>query len=96
MALGFDSREVTPELTRAVGQLAAEVRSFERTEITTEKVLRLKVPRSTIRRLVNQVGQELATLEEFDERTDGKEVMIPKATIKTRMSSVLAEVIKSG
>lgn len=81
IALGFDARDVTPELTRAVGQLAAEVRSFERTEITTEKVLRLKVPRSTIRRLVKQVGRELAALEEFDERSDGKEVVVPKVAV---------------
>lgn len=79
--MGFDSRNVTPELTRAVGQLAAEVRSFKRTEITTEKVLRLKVPASTIRRLVKQVGQELASLGERDERADGKEVVVPKVAV---------------
>ena len=81
VALGFDSRDVTPELTRAVGQLAAEVRSFKRTEITTEKVLRLKVPASTIRRLVKQVGQELASLGECDERTDEKEVVAAKVAV---------------
>lgn len=64
-----------------MGQLAAEVRSFERTEITVEKVLRLKVPRSTIRRLVKQVGQELSALEELDERIDGKEVIAPEVAV---------------
>ena len=28
--MGLDSREVTPELTRAVVHLGAEIRSFER------------------------------------------------------------------
>jgi len=79
--LGFDSRDVTPELTRAVSQLAAEIRSFERTEITTERVLGLRVPRSTIRRVVQQVGQELSALDEFDKRSDGKEVVVPEVAV---------------
>lgn len=81
MALGIDSRDVTPELTRAVVHLAAEVRSFERAEIATEKVLGQKIPRSTIRRLAKQVGQELSELEELDERSDGKNVVLPEVAI---------------
>lgn len=79
--MGMDSREVTPELTRAVVHLAAEVRSFERAEITTEKVLTHKVPRSTIRRLAKQVGQELSEQEELDEPSDEKEVVVPQVAI---------------
>lgn len=76
--MGLDSREVTPELTRAVIHLAAEIRSFGRTELAVEKVLGLKVSDSTVRRLAKQVGQELAELQEVDERTDGKEAIVPE------------------
>ena len=79
--LGIDSRNVTPELTRAVVHLAAEVRSFERAKITTERVLGHKVPCSTIRRLAKQVGEELAGLEEAPQRSDGKEVVVPEAAV---------------
>jgi hypothetical protein len=79
--MGMDSREVTPELTRAVIHLAAEIRSFGRTEVTIEKVLGLKVSDSTVRRLAKQVGQELAELEDSDERTDGKEAVVPELAI---------------
>jgi hypothetical protein len=77
----MDSREVTPELTRAVVHLAAEVRSFERAEVTTERVLGQKISQSTIRRLAHQVGQELATLEQRDERLDAKEVVVPEIAV---------------
>jgi len=79
--LGIDSREVTPELTRAVVHLAAEVRSFERAQIVTERVLGHSVSCSTIRRLAHQVGQELADLQRSPERTDGKEVVVPEAAV---------------
>lgn len=79
--MGIDSREVTPELTRAVVHLAAEVRSFERAEIATEKVLAQRVPRSTIRRLAKQVGHELAELEELDELSDDKDVVVPEVAV---------------
>lgn len=81
MALGIDSREVTPELTRVVIHLAAEIRSFQRAEIATETVLGHKIPRSTIRRLARQVGQELSQWEELDERGDGKEVVVPEVAV---------------
>ena len=80
-ALGIDSREVTPGLTSAVVHLAAEIRSFERVEKTTEKVFGHKVPRSTVRRLVKQVGTELAALEESNERTDDQEVIAPAVAV---------------
>ena len=75
--MGLDSREVTQQLTSAVIHLVAETRSFERVELTTEKVLGTKVSRSTVRRLAKQVGLELAELEESDERSDGKEAVVP-------------------
>lgn len=79
--MGIDSREVTPELTRAVVHLAGEIRSFERAEITTEKVLTHKVPRSTIRRLAKQVGLEISEQEELDERSDDKDVVVPEVAV---------------
>jgi hypothetical protein len=79
--MGIDSREVTPELTRAVVHLAAEVRSFERAEIATEKVLGQTIRRSTIRRLAKQVGQELSELEELDERSDDKNVVLAEIAV---------------
>ena len=81
MKLGIDSRDTTPGLTRAVVHLAAEIRSFERAEVTTQRVLGHKVPRSTIRRLAKQVGQELAALEALPERSDGKEAIVPQAAV---------------
>lgn len=81
VALGFDSREVTPELTKAVVHLATEIRSFKRVETTTERVLGPKVSASTIRRLAKQVGLELAKLEESSERADGKEVVVPEIAV---------------
>ena len=79
--MGLDSREVTPELTRAVVHLAAEIRSFERAEITTEKVLTHKGSRSMIRRLAKQVGQELTEQEELDQRSDEKDVVVPEVAV---------------
>lgn len=79
--MGLDSREVSPELTRAVVHLAGEVRSYKRAEIATERVLGQKVSRSTIRRLAKQVGQELSELAECDQRSDGKEAVVPKAAV---------------
>jgi len=61
--------------------LVAEVRSFERAEITTERVLGHKISRSTIRRLARQVGGELAELAEQDERSGEKEVVVPEVAV---------------
>jgi len=79
--MGMDSREVTPELTRAVVHLAAEVRSFERAEITLEKVLGQKVPRSTIRRLANQIGHELAEGQQHEEPSGDQELVVPEVAV---------------
>jgi hypothetical protein len=77
----MDSREVTPELTRAVIHLTAEIRSFERAEIAAERVLGHKLSRSSIRRLAQQVGGELAELAEQDQRSDKKEVVVPELAV---------------
>ena len=61
--------------------VAAEVRSFARAEITIEKVLKHKIPCSTIRRLAKQVGEELASLDELPQQSDGKEVVVPEAAV---------------
>ncbi|MCA9067805.1 MAG: hypothetical protein KDA84_02720 [Planctomycetaceae bacterium] len=80
-ALRFDSREVTPELTKAVVHLASEIRSFGRVEKATERVLGRKVSTSTIRRLVKQVGQELANRAEWPERSGGKQAVVPEIAV---------------
>ena len=79
--MGIDSRAVTPGLTSAVVHLAAEIRSFERVEKTTQTVLGHKVPRSTVRRLAKQVGAELAALEESSDQTDDQEVVTPQIAV---------------
>ncbi len=65
--------------------LAAEVRSFKRAEVITEQVLGHKVPCSTIRRLVKQVGQELADGKALPAPSDNKkvvkEVVVPEAAV---------------
>lgn len=79
--MGLDSREVTPELTRVVVHLAAEVRSFQRAEVTIEKVLGQRVSQSTVRRLANQVGQELAQMEQAAEAVADQEVIVPEVAV---------------
>lgn len=76
----MDSRELTPQLTSAVIHLAGELRSFERAEIATARVLGRKLSDSTIRRLAQQVGRELADLEADDDRV-GKEVVVPEVAV---------------
>jgi len=79
--MGLDSRQVTPELTRAVVHLSAEVRSFERARVTIEKVLGLAISQSTIRRLTNQVGRELEQIEQHDSLPNDQEVVVPEVAI---------------
>lgn len=79
--MGLNSRHLTPELTGAVVHLAAEVRSFERAEVATEKVLQQKVSQSTIRRVAKQVGRELAEWEELDAHSDSQEVIVPQVAV---------------
>lgn len=79
--MGLDSREVTPELVRAVVHLAAEIRSFERAAITLGKVLGEGVSQSTIRRLAEQVGRELAELKQDGGPISDQEVVIPEVAV---------------
>lgn len=76
----MDSREVTPELTKALIHLAGEVRSFKRAEVSTERVLGQKISRSTIRRLAKQVGQELGDGNAEPESNE-KQVVVPEAAV---------------
>jgi hypothetical protein len=79
--MGLDSREVTPELTRVVLHLAAEIRSFERAAGSVEKVLGQGVSQSTIRRLTGQVGRELVDLDQRDLLTGESEVITPQVAV---------------
>lgn len=76
--MGLDSRDVTPELTSAVVFLASEIRSFDRAAVTIRRVLKLDLSTSTIRRLANEVGSELAQ----EPREGGEaEVVVPQAAV---------------
>lgn len=77
----MDSREVTPELTRAAVHLTGEVRSFQRAAVTLQRVVGQKLSASSIRRLAKQVGEELAQVETGPERSHRKEVVIPEAAV---------------
>ena len=79
--MGMDSREVTPKLASTVIHLAAEIRSLARTEKTTDKTLAVKVSQSTIRRLVKEVGLELADLDETDELNADKESVVAEIAV---------------
>lgn len=61
--------------------LAAEVRSFERAEIVTQRILGYRISCSTIRRLAQTVGQELADLQSSPERINSKQVVVPEAAV---------------
>jgi len=76
--LGFDSREVTPELVSAVGSLASEIRSFERTQVVIRRVLKQDISISTIRRIAKDVGLELT--EEAVEG-DNREAIVPQVAV---------------
>jgi hypothetical protein len=76
--LGFDSREITPELNSAVVFLASEIRSFQRTAVAIRRVLKQNLSTSTIRRLAKDVGLELA--EEAIEGDD-REAVVPQVAV---------------
>lgn len=58
--LGLDSRELSPGLIERVTFVAAETRSFDRAELMMDKIGDAAVSASTIRRVVGDVGGELA------------------------------------
>jgi hypothetical protein len=59
--LGFCSRACTPELVRVAMHLAAEIRSYERTAVSLQRVLGHRLSAKSIERLAGEVGAELAT-----------------------------------
>jgi len=61
--------------------IAAEVRSFERAEKLLRQVLGQRVSASTIRRVVAQVGQELAAQQAEAARFDGKQAVVPQVAV---------------
>jgi hypothetical protein len=61
-ALGLDSRELTPTLWGRIVFAAAETRSEERASIVLRQVGGHEVSRSTVARVVQQAGTELAEL----------------------------------
>jgi hypothetical protein len=79
--LGLDARNVTPGLTRVTVELAAEVRSFERASLVMQRTLGVELSTSSIRRMTQQVGGELAEQQEDDQRRDGKEVLVPEMAV---------------
>jgi len=58
-ALGFDARPLSPGLVERIIYAAAETRSFERAELTLDKVGDVAVSASTVQRVVGDVGGEL-------------------------------------
>ena len=58
-ALGFDARPLSPGLVERITYAAAETRSFERAELTLDKVGDVAVSASTVQRVVGDVGGEL-------------------------------------
>lgn len=58
--LGFDARELTPVLIERLIFTAAETRSFDRAEILLGRIGDAVVSAATIRRVVGDVGSELA------------------------------------
>jgi hypothetical protein len=58
--LGFDARPLSPGLVERIIYAAAETRSFDRAELTLDKVGDVAVSASTIQRVVGDVGGELA------------------------------------
>src|SRR5271165_5275041 len=58
--LGLDARELSPGLVERLVFTAAETRSFDRAELMMNKVGDATVSAPTIRRVVGDVGRELA------------------------------------
>ncbi len=76
--MGFDGRDISPELVGAVAFLASEIRSFERTGVAIRRVLKQDISTSTIRRVAKDVGLEL-TEEPFEE--DDQRVVVPEVAV---------------
>jgi hypothetical protein len=61
-ALGFSSRELTPQLAQRIVHAAAETRSFERASIVLNEIAGCEISPKTIERVAHEVGAELAVL----------------------------------
>jgi hypothetical protein len=72
--LGLDSRELTPTLVGRIAFAAAETRSDERASIVLKEVGGHQVSRSTVQRVVSQLGSELA---ELRDETDAEARLVP-------------------
>ena len=75
--LGFDAREPTPLLVQRIAVAAAEARSFERAAIVMKQVGDQGVSAKTIKRVVHDVGPELAERRDADPKTDEALAMRP-------------------
>jgi hypothetical protein len=75
-ALGFDSRECTPQLVRVTMHVAAESRSFERAATLLERILGDTLSAKSIERLVKQVGEELS-----EEQPSTRQVVAPEVAV---------------
>ena len=64
--LGLDARELSPGLVERVAFVAAETRSFGRAELLMDKIGDAAVSASAIRRVVGDVGRELAARRDAD------------------------------
>ncbi len=64
--LGLDARELSPGLVERLVFTAAETRSFDRAELMMNKVGDATVSAPTIRRVVGDVGRELAARRDAD------------------------------
>lgn len=58
--MGFDSRELSPRLSKRIVFAAAEARSFQRAAVVLQEVAGCQVSAKTIERVTQEVGQELA------------------------------------
>jgi len=65
--MGLDSREVTPALVQRIVYAAAETRSFERGSVVLEQVGGNQISASTVARVTQQVGLELAALRDQEQ-----------------------------
>ena len=59
IGLGFDSRELTPQLCKRIVFAAAEARSFQRAAVVLREVADCQVSAKTIERVTHEVGREL-------------------------------------
>lgn len=79
--LGFDSRELTPQLCKRIVFAAAEARSFKRAAVVLWEVADCQVSAKTIERVAHEVGQELATEREQNWPSEKQPAEPPKLAV---------------